>query len=604
MVTLVRVAPWRVALGLAVMVCQSLTEGLGVLMLGPLLQLVGLDVGKGTLGRIAEFLTSVFAAVGARPTLIAVLGLYVLITSVQGLVGRWQTTISLTLQHEFVAVLRRRLYRAIASTTWPFFSRMRSSDFTHVLTTEVERVGGATYSLMHLFATAIVGIAYLAFALTLSAPMTGMVVASGGGLMLLLKRRTQVARTAGEGLAQAMSSLHGAVTEHIAGMKTAKSYGAEDRHAEIFAGLTERVQSMYIRAVRNQAEVKHWFDIGSVLLLSFILCVSVRILAVPTAQALLVLFLFTRIMPRCSDLQQSYQSFMNFLPAFASVMAMQARCEAATEPRVQGKERCELRHSVRLEQVSFGYEENGGAPVLRNLELSIRARETTAIVGPSGAGKSTVADLVMGLIVPDRGRLLVDGAPLSPARMGAWREQIGYVAQDTFLFHDTVRGNLLWARPEATTEEMRQALRLAAAGEFVSRLPEGLDTVLGDRGVLVSGGERQRLALARALLRRPSLLILDEATSSLDSENENRIQRAIETLRGDMTILVITHRLSTVRRADVIHVLDQGSLVESGTWDELFAREGGRFRALWTAQDIQSGFPAEAFYPVHAGLPG
>ena len=457
---------------------------------------------------------------------------------------------------------------------------------------------------MHLIATAIVGIAYLSFALTLSAPMTGMVVASGGGLMLLLKRRTQVARAAGEGLSQAMSSLHAAVTEHIAGMKTAKSYGAEDRHVGIFAGLTERVQSMYVRTVRNQAEVKYWFDIGSVLLLSLILYVSVRILAVPTAQVLLVLFLFARIMPRCSDLQQSYQSFVNLLPAFASVMAVQARCEAAAEPRVQAKERLELRHSVRLERVSFRYEENGRAPALRNLELSIGARETTAIVGPSGAGKSTVADLVMGLIVPDRGRLLVDGLPLSPARMGAWREQIGYVAQDTFLFHDTVRGNLLWARPEATTEEMHQALRLAAAGGFVSRLPEGLDTVLGDRGVLLSGGERQRLALARALLRRPSLLILDEATNSLDSENENRVQRAIEELRGDMTILVITHRLSTVRRADVIHVLEQGSLVESGTWDDLFARENGRFRALCMAQGIESGLPAEAFYPVHAGFAG
>jgi ATP-binding cassette subfamily C protein len=177
---------------------------------------------------------------------------------------------------------------------------------------------------------------------------------------------------------------------------------------------------------------------------------------------------------------------------------------------------------------------------------------------------------------------------LNPERIKAWREQIGYVPQDTFLFHDTLRSNFLWAKPDAKEEEIKQALRFAAAEEFVSGLPRGLETILGDRGVLVSGGERQRLALARALLRKPSLLILDEATSSLDSENEKRIQNAIEKLHGQMTILVISHRLSTIRGADIIHVVEEGRLVESGTWDELIAKDNGRFRELCRAQGINS----------------
>jgi ATP-binding cassette subfamily C protein len=160
------------------------------------------------------------------------------------------------------------------------------------------------------------------------------------------------------------------------------------------------------------------------------------------------------------------------------------------------------------------------------------------------------------------------------------------VAQDTFLFHDTVRANLLWARPEATDEEVRQALRSAAAEAFVSELPKGIETILGDRGVRLSGGERQRLALARALLREPSLLILDEATSALDTENEKRIQSAIEELHGRITILVITHRLSTIRGADVIHVLERGCSVESGDWDTLVGSGNGRFSALWRAQSL------------------
>ena len=182
--------------------------------------------------------------------------------------------------------------------------------------------------------------------------------------------------------------------------------------------------------------------------------------------------------------------------------------------------------------------------------------------------------------------MLVDGERLGAERLAAWRRQIAYVPQETFLFNDTVRANLMWVRPDASEEDLWEALRLAAAADFVSRLPQRLDTVIGERGVLVSGGERQRLALARALLRRPRVLILDEATSSLDSENELQIQRAIDGLHHQMTIVIITHRLSTIRGADVIHVLDDGRLVESGAWADLYARPAGRFTQLCLAQGL------------------
>jgi ATP-binding cassette subfamily C protein len=289
-------------------------------------------------------------------------------------------------------------------------------------------------------------------------------------------------------------------------------------------------------------------------------------------------------MPRLSGLHQSYQLLVNALPAFATFVEMQECCKAAVEPRPRTAEKVDLRDGVEFEHVSFAYEPE--TRVISGLDLFIRAGETTAIVGPSGVGKSTIADLVIGLIVPDGGRLLVDGAQLSAERMRGWRDQIGYVPQDTFLFHDTIRSNLLWACPGAPEEEMRRALQLAAADEFVEALPKGLETVVGDRGVRLSGGERQRLALARALLRKPALLILDEATSALDSKNEQRIQRAIEALHGDMTILIITHRLSTIREADLIYLVENGSVVEFGNWDDLLAKENGRFQILYGAQRI------------------
>jgi ATP-binding cassette, subfamily C, bacterial len=316
--------------------------------------------------------------------------------------------------------------------------------------------------------------------------------------------------------------------------------------------------------------------------------VSIEILATPASQLLLLLYLFAMITRMLVRVQLHYHEFITESPALTTVREMEARCEAAAEPEPARSEGIELREAARLEGVSFAYQDSGEPLIISDRDLTIPAGKTTAIVGPSGAGKSTIADLVMALIGPNEGRVLVDERPLRAEQKRAWRSKIGYVPQDTFLFHDTVRENLLWARPDAHDGELREALRLAAAEDFVSRLPEGMETVLGDRGVRLSGGERQRLALARALLRKPSLLILDEATSNLDSENERRIQSAIEELHGSMTILIITHRLFTTRSADVIYVLEQGRLVESGDIDTLVARKQGRFLELCNAQSIDT----------------
>jgi ATP-binding cassette subfamily C protein len=221
--------------------------------------------------------------------------------------------------------------------------------------------------------------------------------------------------------------------------------------------------------------------------------------------------------------------------------------------------------------------------ILRQIDLALPARQTIALVGPSGAGKSTLADIILGLLAPSEGQILLDNRPLDTAATRHWRQAVAYVPQDTFLFHDTVRANLLWAAPAATEADLWGSLQLAAAAEFVTALPEGLDTVLGDRGIRLSGGERQRLALARALLRKPALLLLDEATSALDSEHEQRIQTAIHQLHGELTIVLIAHRLSTVRYADQIVVMEQGQIVERGDWETLSANQAGRFYELLRA---------------------
>jgi len=587
--TLLHAMSWKVALALGLTIFRSLAQGAQLLLLVPLMQSVGLDVGQGSVAWIAGFVSSFFAAVGVQPTLLAVLGAFVFFTTLLALVTRWQMTFNHRLQNDFVASLRRRLYRTIADADWLTFSRIRPSDFTHALTTELDRVGAATALLLHLVTSAALICVYVLFALRLSATMTTLVFVAGVVLLLLLRRKTQAARSTGEDVSLSTNGLYNAAIEHLGGMKTTKSYGAEERNADLFSRLTDRVAQTLTDATRNYAETAFWFTVGSAAILSVILYVSISVLSLSATGLLLLLFVFNRMIPLFSNIQQSYQECLNALPAFARVEEIRSHCEAAAEPESRGPSKLELRDGIRFRGVTFAYPEEGRASTIRDLDLTIPAEKTTAIVGPSGAGKSTVADLLIGLILPREGQVLVDGIPLSAERARSWRCQIGYVAQETFLFNDTVRANLLWACPEASEAEIWEALRSASADRFVSELSDGLETVLGDRGVRLSGGERQRLALARALLRRPTLLILDEATSALDSENERRIQSAIEGLHGRMTILIITHRLSTIRGADVVHVLEKGRVVESGDWDALAGAEGGRFNALCQAQGIFSG---------------
>lgn len=594
--TLIRVMSWKVALAVALTFALSVMQGTQLLLLVPLMQLIGLDVQQGSVGWLAEVVSSVFEAVGLPLTLITVLGVFTFVTALLALVTRWQHILEFKLSQEFLASLRERLYRAIVRADWLTFARTRSSDFTHALTSELDRVETGTRFLLQLTTKAMLLGLYALLALRLSFTITALVCTIGMALFLVLRRKARAARWTGEEISLATNGLYAAATEHLNGMKTAKSYGAEDRSVGLFSGLARRIANMQVNATRNYAETTFWFTMGSAVVLSAILYVALEVLSISAAGVLLLLLLFNRMVPLFSAIQLNYQQYLNGLPAFVGVMEIQARCEAGAEfkgkPAVADGEltgRVKLHRELRLEDVSFAYEGEGALPTIRDLDLTIRAGETVAIVGPSGAGKSTVADLIMGLVMPDQGRVLVDGTSLRPELIKSWRSQLGYVTQDTFLFNDTVRANLLWAHPGASDEDMNRALELAAAKGFVSKLPGGMETVLGDRGVRLSGGERQRIALARALLRNPSLLILDEATSALDSENERRIQSAIEGLHGHMTIVIITHRLSTIRGADVIHVLEEGRLVESGDWDTLLERESGRFNALARAQSVYNG---------------
>ena len=584
--SLAGVARWRLGYTLALVVISSLTEGLGLALLLPTLQLAGVEMGpQSGAGRYAALVRGGFATVGMRPTLPLMLALFVAIICLRALVIRAQGVGITFLYESFAQHLRQRLFEAVSGADWLFICKSRSSDFVHALTNEVDRASGAAHQGLYTISGAAVAVLYIGASFILFPTATLLMLALCAALALLLRVKTNAVYRAGIDYSAVMNAVYAAAIDHFQSIKTAKMYGAQDRTCAIFSGLTRDMTVTSVRMTSEQLSADAWFEIGSATMMGAMLLVAIKWVAISPAEVLILLVLFARVVPRIRSIQSTYRGFVSQLPGFATVTRIEQECRAAAEPHAEVGPPVEFRSALRFENVSFTYP-FGPTPVLRGIDLSIPVGRTVAIVGSSGAGKSTIADLIMGLMPPNSGRITVDGAPLDAARALRWREEIGYVAQDTFLFHDTMRANLLWARPDATDSELHAALRKAAADEFVARLPDGLDTVVGDRGATLSQGERQRLALARALLRNPRLLVLDEATNSLDSENEMKIFSAIERVHGGITTVLIAHRLSTIRWADLIYVVENGRVVESGDWTTLTAKLDGRFRSWCLAQGL------------------
>ncbi|HYE84977.1 MAG TPA: ABC transporter ATP-binding protein [Vicinamibacterales bacterium] len=564
-----------VCLGLSV--ALALTEGAGLLMLMPLLELVGVIEGS-PVPSVSAWIAFPLAAVGLVPTLGTVLLLFVGTATTRSLVQRWQTRLQGRVREEVGAALRVRLYQAIAEAEWRFLVSRPAYHFVHALTSEVGVIGGAAGRTFELLTGLLVGATYLAVAVRVAPLPAALVVACAAVLAVVARESLLRARESADVAAHTRRRLNTILAEHVASLKSAKTTGATGLHTTLIRDLSLSLRHAALSVAGTETDLLHRIELGTVVLLAIIVYVSVTVLAVPAALLLLLLYIFARLMPRVISVYRQLQGLAAAAPAVESVARLERDCVGAAEHAGAAPlPLSPLRTDVRFESVSFAYLER--PPVLDCVNIAIAAGCTTALVGVSGSGKSTVADLATGLLLPSAGRILVDGVELTPARLSSWRAQVGYVAQDTFFFDDSVRMNLSFGQhvPEA---EFWRALQLAAADQFVADLPDGLDTHIGDRGLRLSGGERQRLAIARALLRQPRLLVLDEATSALDAENAAHIERSILQLHHRVTILIISHRLELVRHADLVHVIDAGRVVQSGRWHELRADAGGRFAAL------------------------
>lgn len=583
---------WRLPSVALVTLGIALTEGVGLLLLVPLLDVVGVDVGAGAAGALATWTAAAFAAVGLEPSLEVVLAAFVSVTIAHAGLLAASLVLNPRLEQRYALALREQLHAAVLAARWSYFGKRRIADVLHALTGEADRAATAVSHLLLVSTSLLITSVYVVIALRLSAPLTLLVGTCGAALLYLLRGRTRRSAALGDEYVAATRRQFRIASDSLNGLKVLKSLGAEDRAAAAFGASARARIATYVELLEGFARSKIVLDAGAAIMMSVLLLVAIRVLRTDGATLLLLIVLFARLMPRVIGLQAAAQTVAANFASVDTILTMTDECRAQAEPPARTAPPVDISREVSLQRVSFTYPD--GTIALRDVTLAIPAGRFTAIVGASGAGKSTIADLLLGLLTPGVGRILVDDRPLDEGDVAGWRRGIAYIPQDGFLLADSVRDNMRWAHPSATDEEIWTALERADAAGFVRRRAAGLSTAVGDGGTQFSGGERQRLALARGLLLEPRILVLDEATSALDLATERQILETVAALGTAVTRVVITHRLPAIRHADVIHVLERGRLVESGTWQQLVAR-GGPFAHLLASQPSdEPGLPTPA----------
>lgn len=455
-------------------------------------------------------------------------------------------------------------------TRWQFFSSSKQGTLFNTFTNEI-RVAGDTFgALMTFFNNLVHLILYLAVPFYLSWRVTLITLAASLLLALPFTLLGKLNYRLGRLNTSTANHMISIIYESLNMAKVILGFG---KQRECIKALSRSYSDHADVSVKSQILSLSipimYYPLG--LLLIFISLIVANRFAMPLSETAALLYSFLRIVPLLGQLPALKNSLENFAPSYEQIENLR---NYAKEMRQKSGDRVfdGFKKEIIFKDLSFAFP--GHAPVLSNINIRIPKGKMVALVGKSGVGKSTLIDILMGFNEPVSGQVIIDGVPLGDFDINSYRSKIGYVPQDSVLFNLSVRDNLLWARKDANEEAIKRACKQANAEEFIESFPGGYDTLVGDRGVRLSGGQIQRVALARAILRNPDILILDEATSSLDSHSEYLIQQAIENIAKETTVVIIAHRLSTIANADYIYVLKDGMVIEKGEYAELIRMEG------------------------------
>jgi len=513
-----------------------------------------------------------------------VVGAVVLATVIQGMTSYTLTQLLSKSGQKLIAELRMQVQVHIGRLPVRFYDENRTGTLVARIMSDVEGVrniiGTGILDFVGGVLTALFAFVYL---MKQSVPMTLVTFTIMLAFAGLIQKAFKTIRPIFRERAKINSEVAGRLTESLGGVRVVKGYHAEASEAKVFAGGVERllqnvVSSLTAQSVMTLASTVILGVVGGVVMymgarLNYAGKMSpggyfsyVMILAFMTAPLVQLVNIGTQLTEAMAGMDRTRE--------------IMKEAEEDSEP-TRVLDPGTVRGDVTFDDVTFEYEE--GKPVLHGISFESKPGTVTALVGSSGSGKSTIISLICGFHTATGGAILIDGKDLAAMRLSAYRQQLGVVLQETFLFDGTIRENVLFSRPAATEGQFLKACEIARVDEFALRFPEGFETIVGERGVKLSGGQRQRISIARAILADPRILILDEATSSLDSESEAMIQHGLSYLMTGRTTFVIAHRLSTIRKADQILVIEQGRILERGTHEQLY-KLSGRYFDLYTRQ--------------------
>ena len=588
------VQPYRglLALALVTTFLASLLDGFTLVVLIPLLKHLFGTAGQlrpsstrleELMDRMVEPLVAGLTPGQAGARLVVLLAAGLLLKNVLSYAS---AQISVRAQEGLVRDLRSRLFSHLLTLEMDFFQRTRAGQLISSMITEVDQTKTViTASLLSLFQNLVVVATTLFILSQISIRLTLLTLAFVPVLVLGLQVLVRRLRSHAQARARERGEITSTVTERLGAIRLIRAYGEEGRESSRFHTQAERYRKRVIRTQRFSSLTSPLTEIFSGFLVILIIWAGTNpgLVGLPSALTpeAIIVFLMASL-----KLSSPLKTIASFPAAMAVTLASAERVfELLDQPPAEldgpGEKTAHFEREIVFDRVSFRY--GSGDLVLSEVSFRMPRGKVIALVGPSGAGKTTAADLLPRFHDPTSGQILMDGVPLTRLTRRSLRALMGVVSQETVLLNDTVLANIGYGSPGATREQIEAAARAANAAGFISALPQGYDTILGERGTRLSGGQRQRIAIARALLRDPPVLILDEATSALDTESERLVQQAIERLMQQRTVLVIAHRLATVRNADEIVVLDAGRVVQRGTHEELLRAEG-LYRRLYDLQ--------------------